>query len=78
MVNILISLMARSPKLQEELGSYGHSNQSHWPAWPRALTAAPSGLQCEEGTASFQVIKNGVTRTKGGHDMGRLGAGEGH
>lgn len=28
MGNILISLMARSPKLQEELGSYGHSNRS--------------------------------------------------
>lgn len=44
----------------------------------RALTAVPSGLQCEKGAASFQVIKNSVTRTKGGHNMGRLGAGEGH
>lgn len=51
---------------------------SYWLAWPRALTAAPSGLQCEKGAASFQVIKNGITRTKGGHNMGRFSAGEGH
>lgn len=51
---------------------------SYWLAWPRALTTAPSGLQCEKGAASFQVIKNSITRTKGGHNMRRFGAGEGH
>ena len=40
--------------------------------------AVPPGVQWEEGTASLQVIQGGVARAEGGHDVGRLGAGEGH
>lgn len=64
----------QSPKPQEHCGLGG----IQIPALVGPLTAGPLGLQSEEGTASLQVIQDGVARAEGGHDVGRFGAGEGH
>ena len=57
-------------------GPGGTQTSAPGPGLP--LTTVPPGVQREEGTASLKVIQDGVARTEGGHDVGRLGAGEGH